>query len=723
MIKSHRPRRLEFVVMIASLSAIVLLVSSGVLSSDGGSTSALADSVWAPFGPGGGGWIEDVVAHPTNPQEVWAMTDLSGLFRSQDAGITWRKMSADVERGVMARKQIVSHNRQFAIDPHDTQHMYWGTCGMIWVSHDGGAKWSSAFGRPPSVGDDQTPGIGHAIDVAPDGTVYALDSANVLRVSRDHGASWEELTSPPIAKNSSATPAFPITLNDGTLCVACRPSKGLAVSRDGGMTWNLVLKNSIILSARTSLREATSTAPSGDSVLFAFDSNGNLHRSSDDAATFEIVKKSPHSWKPGQRFAGGLAVTGQGKVMLWAMGELSVSSNWGESWTRHSIEKNWDRGSYPGMNRYTSPAGKCSAMTVTCDGKTWLKCDSSLMCRSTDEGVSWTGCTTGLQVLCYFQGPAISPHDPQQAMVAALDQGVFKTSDGGATWKPMRIQSEWWNDDWRNHDGSIVKAHPSKPETWFAVIHGHGGTRHPRLHRSEDGGESWALVLDLKQEFGGEWGKWLDDSEMSDLCFDPVNSSTMYLSNYQLGVFKSTDGGVNWKHTLKTNNALHLTTSPSGQHVYVQCLKRSGLYASHDRGESWEIAHASDGVDGLVHHPHEENTLFISDGQHTNYWSYKGTRPARLLKSTDAGQSWNELAVLDSGPLYIDPVKPNIMLMSTLHGGRGILRSTDAGQTWHDFHVDAPSYTARGFTYGGKPGSVIYHMFGNQAKTETLYRP
>ena len=62
------------------------------------------------------------------------------------------------------------------------------------------------------------------------------------------------------------------------------------------------------------------------------------------------------------------------------------------------------------------------------------------------------------------------------------------------------------------------------------------------------------------------------------------------------------------------------------------------------------------------------------------------------------------------------------MLTSTLHDGRGILRSTDGGKSWSDFHFDAPSYTARGFTYGGQPGSVIYHTLGNQAKTTQLYR-
>lgn len=675
-------------------------------------TTALAQPTWQPFGPGGGGWIEDVVAHPTNPKEVWAMTDLSGLFRSQDAGLTWRKMSADVERGVMSRKQIVSHNRQFAIDPREPQHMYWGTCGMIWASHDGGASWQAVFGKAPSVGDDQTPSIGHAITVRADGGVYALDHDSVLRVSRDHGSTWAELVKPPVAKNSRGTPAFPFFLADGTLCVSCRPSPGLAVSRDDGKTWQLQLPDSIILTAR-----ATSTGGG----LFAFDSTGKLHRSGDSGATFKVVKESRHKWEPGLRFAGGLAVSKEGKVMLWALGELSVSRDNGETWTRHRIETQWDRGSYPGMNRYASPEGKCSTLTVTADGATWLKCDSSLMCRSTDDGVSWTGSTIGLQVLCYFQGPAISPQDPQQAMVAALDQGVFKTNDGGTSWQPMRIQTEWWNDDWQNHDGSVVKAHPKKPQTWFAIIHSHGASRHPRLHRTDDGGVTWQLVLDIKEKFGGEWGKWLDDSEMGDICFDPTNPDIVHLANYQLGVFKSENGGTTWTHTLKTKNGLTLVTSPSGQHVYLQCVKRSGLYASHDRGQTWDIAHSADGVDGLAHHPTEETTLFINDGQHENYWSYKGERPAKLLKSADAGKTWTTLARLDGGPIYIDPHKPEIMLMSTLHGGKGILRSMDGGKTWRDFHHDAPSYTARGFTYGGTPGSVIYHMFGNMARATKLY--
>ncbi|QDS91801.1 Xyloglucanase precursor [Roseimaritima multifibrata] len=697
---------------VAAVCCLLFLLCLGI----GQQSLAAAPPVWQPFGPGGGGWIEDVVSHPTNPQEVWAMTDLSGLFRSQDAGVTWRKMSSDVERGVVARKQIVSHNRQFAIDPTEPNRMYWGVCGMIWSSQDGGVSWQASYGNPPAPGNDKRTGVGHAMTVANDGTVFALDHESVLRTSRDHGATWSELTKPPVAQNSSDTPAFPFCLADGTLCVACRPSAGLAVSNDGGNSWSTKLATSIILNA--------CAAPAGtghDGTLYAFDSTGRLHRSEDSGKTFVVIKETRHQWKPGLRFAGGLAVSKSGKVMLWALGETVVSMDWGESWTRHRIETNWQRGSYAGMNRYASPEGKCSALAVTADGNVWLKCDSSLMCRSTDDGVSWTGSTEGLQVLCYFQGAAVSPHSPHQAMVAALDQGVFKTSDDGKSWQPMRIQPEWWDDKWQNHDGSVVKAHPTKPETWFAIIHGHGGTRHPRLHRTDDGGESWRLVLDVKKKFGGDWGRWLSDAEMGDLCFDPINPNIIYLSNYQLGVLRSEDGGATWVHTLKAKNGLNLVTSPSGQHVYLQCLKRNGLYASHDRGLTWGITYAADGVDGLAHHPTDESTLFVNDGQHENYWSYKGQRPSKLLKSTDAGKTWNELARLDGGPLYVDPVKPSVMLTSTLHG-RGILRSTDGGMTWHEFHFDAPSHTTRGFTYGGLPGSVLYHMFGNMARTTQLYK-
>ena len=110
-----------------------------------------SEPLWKPFGPGGGGWIEDVVAHPTNPKEAWCTTDLTGLFQTRDGGETWHKRAVEVEFAVMARKQIPSANRQFAIDPKDPRHMYWGVVGMVWASHDGGESWCDARRTTPSA--------------------------------------------------------------------------------------------------------------------------------------------------------------------------------------------------------------------------------------------------------------------------------------------------------------------------------------------------------------------------------------------------------------------------------------------------------------------------------------------------------------------------------------------------------------------------------------------
>lgn len=220
--------------------------------------------------------------------------------------------------------------------------MYWGVCSMIWASHGGGEHWQPVFGKAPAMGDDQTPATGHAIAVCGNGSVYAMDHDSVMRVSRDHGATWAELAQPPVVKNSRDTPAFPFFLADGTLCVSCRPSPGMAVSRDDGKTWQIQLTESIILNA-----QATSE---GEGVV-AFDSAGKLHRSSHGGVSFTIIKEVPYKWEPGLRFAGGLAAAKGGKVMLWSLEQLVVSSDGGQTWKHTLKTKN-------ALSFVTSPSGQ-----------------------------------------------------------------------------------------------------------------------------------------------------------------------------------------------------------------------------------------------------------------------------------------------------------------------------------------------------------------------------
>jgi len=367
------------------------------------------------------------------------------------------------------------------------------------------------------------------------------------------------------------------------------------------------------------------------------------------------------------------------------------------------------------MNRWESPEGKCSNLAVSCDGKTWYKCDSSLMAVSRDEGESWTGSTTGIQILCYHNGPCVAREDPDHVFVGAFDQGMFETADGGKTWKAVNIRPEFWNANWENHQITTVVQHPKDAKTYFCVWHPSSEPRNSLLFRSDDGGKAWTLALEPYKKFGGR-----TEEQYSRIVFDPANPDLMHYSDWGLGVMTSRDGGKNWSLGLKTTNGVNLAVSPSGRSVYLQCWKKHGLWASHDRGETWKLIREGD-VGGLAHRPTEEDTLFITTGQHENYWDHKGQRPGTLWKSADAGKTWQDIGHYDGAALYIDPVKPGVMLMSTLAGGKGILRSLDGGKSWQPFMAGAPSYTCWGFTYGGRPGWVYYWNYGNIARCARLY--
>jgi len=680
----------------------------GLMSAGGGGEGPR----WEGFGPSGGGWIEDVVAHPTNPNEAWCLTDLSGLFRTRDGGRTWVKMSAAIEHALLARKQITSFNRCFAIDPRDPQHMYWGVYGMVWASHDGGETWERAFGEVPAFGDDRALRRTMTVAVAYDGTVYCLDGDLTLRASADHGRTWRELGRPPVKVASSQTPPFPVAAPDGTLYVSGRSPEGLAASRDGGKTWSLKLAGHAILNAKFAIDGRTRPR-----TLFAFAADGKLFRTDDGGETFKEVVTARHRWTPGLRFAGGLAVSNSGVVMLWAAGEQKISRDWGETWQPFSITRNWRMGTYPGMNRWESPEGKCSNLAVSCDGKTWYKCDSSLMAVSRDEGASWTGSTTGIQILCYHNGPAVARENPDHVFVGAFDQGLFETADGGKTWKAVNLRPEFWNANWENHQVTTVVQHPKNSATFFCVWHPSSEPRNSLLFRSSDGGKAWFLAFEPYKKLGGR-----AEEQYSRIVFDPTNPDVMHYSDWGLGVMTSRDGGKSWALGLKATNGVDLAVSPSGKSVYLQCWKKHGLWASHDRGESWKLVRPGD-VGGLAHHPKDEDTLFITTGQHENYWDHKGQRPGTLWKSADAGETWQDLGRYDGAALYIDPVRPDVMLMSTLAGGKGILRSLDGGKSWQPFMAGAPSYTCWGFTYGGRPGWVYYWNYGNIARCTRLYEP
>ena len=152
---------------------------------------------------------------------------------------------------------------------------------------------------------------------------------------------------------------------------------------------------------------------------------------------------------------------------------------------------------------------------------------------------------------------ALAPSDPDIVWVgsgeanarnsASYGDGVYKSTDGGDSWKHMGLRET-------RHVGSI-SVHPVDPDVVFVAGLGHVWGSNPMrgLYRTNDGGETWSQVLAID-----------DDTGCIDVTFHPTDSKVVYCAAYQVrrdgfdtndpavkygeraGIYRSTDGGTTW---------------------------------------------------------------------------------------------------------------------------------------------------------------------------------
>ncbi|HKL04120.1 MAG TPA: hypothetical protein VJ911_10600, partial [Cryomorphaceae bacterium] len=174
----------------------------------------------------------------------------------------------------------------------------------------------------------------------------------------------------------------------------------------------------------------------------------------------------------------------------------------------------------------------------------------------------------------------------------AYGDGVYKSTDGGKSWKNMGLkQSE--------HIGMIT-IHPNDENTLYVAAYGplwsKGGER--GIYKSTDGGENWNLILDVSENTG-----------FNEIHMDPRNPELLYATAHQrrrhvwtyidggpeTAIYKSSDGGANWKKLSKglpsgDMGRIGMDISPANPDVVYAIIKATeggGFFRSSDRGESW----------------------------------------------------------------------------------------------------------------------------------------
>ncbi len=304
-----------------------------------------------------------------------------------------------------------------------------------------------------------------------------------------------------------------------------------------------------------------------------------------------------------------------------------------------------------GINVWTShgpPGGNVTALAIdpVLPSTVYAGTDGGVF-RSTDGGATWAVANSGL-TNPFVAALAIDPITPS-TLYAGTGGGVFKSTDAAATWGTANVGLP-------TTDVRALAIDPSTPSTLYAGAL-FGGVFIGGVFKSIDAGATWGAAL--------------TDDFLFALAIDPSTPSTLYAATAR-GVFKSTDAGATWSITGLPSTAGSLAIDPITPSRLYAGTGGGGVYKSTDAGATWRAAN-----DGLTN----TDVRALAIDPITPSTLYAGTAGG-VFKSTDEGATWSNTGLpTNVSALAIDPITPSTVYAGGVHG---VFKSADSGATWGD---------------------------------------
>ena len=298
------------------------------------------------------------------------------------------------------------------------------------------------------------------------------------------------------------------------------------------------------------------------------------------------------------------------------------------------------------------------------------------------------------------------PRQPSVFYMAAVNGGVWKTTDFGNTWNPI------FDDQPTGSIGALAVA-PSDPSIIYV---GSGeGLQRPDLatgdgiYKSTDAGKTWAHL-------GSEKGGLRDAQQIAAILVDPKDPNRVFVAaeghpygpNAERGAFRSTDGGQTFQKVLykdENTGAADLAFDPTNPQTIYAVLwaarvapwevrsgesfitAGSGIFKSTDGGNNWSpltqgLPATGDGIGriGIAVSRSEPNRI---------YASVEAKKNAGIYRSDDAGASWKQVnsdrRIGGRGPgamgIAVAPDNPDVVYVANTT----TWKSTDGGKTFVGF--------------------------------------
>jgi len=339
--------------------------------------------------------------------------------------------------------------------------------------------------------------------------------------------------------------------------------------------------------------------------------------------------------------------------------------------------------------------------------------------KTTDAGVVWKPIFDS-QHVASIGALAVAPSDPQVIYAGTGESdirsnmssgdGVYKSTDGGQTWSNVGLRD--------TKQISRIMIDPRDAKVVYVAALGHAYTPNAErgVFKSTDGGASWTKVLDQGPDIGAS--DLAIATGNPDILFAtmwrarrPPWSTYAPIGGSGSGLYRSRDGGATWMHLTAAGlpdgdwGRTGVGVSTDGKRVYALIdAKKGGLYRSDDGGDTWMLANSDRRITSRAWYfgsitVDAQNPDVIYIPNVALYRSEDGGKTISVLRGAPGGDDYHQI--------WVDPKDPSRMVLAT---DQGTTVSINYGKTWSTWYNQPTAQLYHVITDDRFP----YAVYGNE---------